>query len=76
MDRKPRKKRKKAPSRRTQRESMRPKCHNTQGLKKSGKGRYEASIADFNRAIQLKQDYAEAYYNRGSSLAQDECVHT
>ena len=32
-------------------------------------GNYEASIADFNKAIELKPDYATAYSNRGNTNA-------
>jgi tetratricopeptide (TPR) repeat protein len=31
------------------------------------KGDKQAAIADFDQAIKLKPDYADAYYNRGNS---------
>ena len=40
------------------------------GLVYYKKGDYDRAIADFNEAIRLKPDLAEAYYNRG--LAYDE----
>ena len=37
-------------------------------------GEYQTAIADFNKAIELDPDFADAYYNRGDayySLYQD-----
>jgi tetratricopeptide (TPR) repeat protein len=31
------------------------------------KGEFEAAVADYTKAIELKSDYAEAYYNRGNA---------
>ena len=36
------------------------------GNEKFGKSDYEGTIADYDRAIELKPDYAEAYFNRGT----------
>ena len=33
------------------------------------KGDFDRAIADFNRAIELKPDYAEAYNNRGNAYS-------
>ncbi len=35
------------------------------GNEKSKSGNYKGAIADYNAAIQLKSDFARAYYNRG-----------
>ena len=37
------------------------------GIEKSKKGEYELSIEDYTKAIELKPDYAEAFYYRGGS---------
>ena len=35
------------------------------GIEKSKKDEYELAIEDYTKAIELKPDYAEAYYYRG-----------
>jgi len=42
-----------------------PKAYNGRGDAYNIEKQYDKAIADFNRAIQLKYDYAEALYNRG-----------
>ncbi|MDE0089026.1 MAG: tetratricopeptide repeat protein [Candidatus Poribacteria bacterium] len=37
------------------------------GIEKSKKDEYELAIEDYTKAIELKPDYAEAYYYRGGS---------
>ncbi|UXE60568.1 MAG: tetratricopeptide repeat protein [Woronichinia naegeliana WA131] len=37
------------------------------GYNKGQSGDYQGAIADYNQAIQIKPDYAEAYLNRGSA---------
>ncbi|MBW4582744.1 MAG: tetratricopeptide repeat protein [Tildeniella nuda ZEHNDER 1965/U140] len=39
------------------------------GVEKANQKNFEGAIADFNQAIQLKLDYALAYYNRGNAYA-------
>ena len=39
--------------------------YNDKGDKKYDLEDYKGAIADYNKAIQLKPDYALAYYNRG-----------
>ena len=38
------------------------------GAALKGQGKLQEAVASFDRAIQLKPDYAEAYYNKGISL--------
>ncbi len=38
-----------------------------QGLAKFNKGDYEGAIKDYDEAIRLQPDYADAYYNRGNA---------
>lgn len=38
---------------------------NNRGSLHSRKGNFDAAIADFNRALSLRPDFAPAYYNRG-----------
>ena len=38
------------------------------GLVHSEKGKLELAIAAYTKAIELKPDYAEAYYNRGGAF--------
>ncbi|GEM_PF-2788888 len=40
-----------------------------QGVAKTKMNDLEGAIADFTKAIQLKRDYAAAYYNRGTTYA-------
>ncbi|MEG3440421.1 toll/interleukin-1 receptor domain-containing protein, partial [Pannus brasiliensis CCIBt3594] len=42
------------------------------GLAKYNSGDYQGAIADFDRAIQLQPDYANAYYNRGRAKYKSE----
>ena len=42
-----------------------PTAYANRGWAYNDKGDYDRAIADFDRAIQLKPDYAEAYANRG-----------
>ncbi len=39
----------------------------TRGLEHSRKGELELAIENYTRAIKLKPDYAEAYYNRAGA---------
>ena len=41
---------------------------NLLGIALQGQGKPQEAIQAFNKAIQLKSDYAEAYYNRGNAL--------
>jgi len=36
-------------------------------LARSNQGDYQEAIADYNRALQIDDNYAEAYNNRGSA---------
>ena len=40
----------------------------TRGLEHSKNGNHKLAIEDYTRAIELKPDYAEAYYNRGGAF--------
>ncbi len=40
--------------------------YNNRGITHSEKGEYDIAIKDFDKAIKLKPDYAEAYNNRGN----------
>ncbi len=42
-----------------------PEVFFKKGLENSQNGDYEQGIKDFSKAIALKNNYAEAYYNRG-----------
>ena len=42
--------------------------YNYRGIAYSNKGEIDRAIEDFNTAIRRKDNYAEAYSNRGSSL--------
>ena len=44
-----------------------PVIHNILGVVNSGLGKLEAAIASYTKAIRLKPDYAEAYYNLGNA---------
>ncbi len=48
-----------------------PRGYNSRGYARLVKGEpdHRQAIADFNRAIELRSDYAEAYLNRGSAYA-------
>ena len=43
------------------------KLTTSRGVAKDELDRYEAAITDYDKAIRLKSDYAEAYFNRGNS---------
>ncbi|MBW6491518.1 MAG: tetratricopeptide repeat protein [Lentimicrobium sp.] len=43
---------------------------NNRGILKGKAGNIRSAITDFEQAIQIKPDYAEAYYNRGVALYQ------
>ena len=58
---------KKSRKKREGRSNKSPASYNTTGLSKASRGRYIEAIEDYDKAIQLKPDYAEAYYNRGMS---------
>jgi len=45
------------------------KDFNQRGTSKVQKGDVDGAIADFSQAVQLKRDYAMAYYNRGTVYA-------
>jgi len=40
--------------------------YNNRGVAYYMKGEYDRAIRDYNKAIELKPDCAEAYYNRGT----------
>ena len=42
-----------------------PKPTNNRGITFGRKGEFDCAITDFDKAIQLKPDFAEAYNNRG-----------
>ena len=44
-----------------------PKAYNNRGIAYCSKGDNDHAIADFDKAIQLKPDYAMAYNNRGTA---------
>ena len=44
-----------------------PKRIDNRGAAYFNKGKYDEGIQDFNKAIELKPDYAEAYRNRGTA---------
>ena len=41
--------------------------YHTRGLEHSRNGDYELAIKNYTKAIELKPDYADAYYNRGGA---------
>lgn len=43
-----------------------PVLYYQRGVEWSQKGVYDLALADFSRAISLKQDFARAYYGRGT----------
>lgn len=43
---------------------------NNRGILKGKLGDFGGAVNDFNDAIRIKPDYAEAYYNRGVALYQ------
>jgi len=47
---------------------LNPELNLNQGLLFSEEGRHEEALASYNRAIELKPDYAEAWSNRGVAL--------
>ena len=44
-----------------------PKPTTNRGIAKNDLGRHDEAIADYDEAIRLKPDYAEAYNNRGKA---------
>jgi tetratricopeptide (TPR) repeat protein len=44
------------------------RAYNNRGKAYRSKGQYDAAIKDYDKAIELKSDCAEAYYNRGNAL--------
>ena len=51
----------------TDHKSLSAEAYFTWGNEKSKSGNYKGAIADYNAAIQLKPDFARAYYNRGEA---------
>ena len=49
----------------TDHKSLSAETYFTWGNEKNKAGNYKGAIADYNVAIQLKPDFARAYYNRG-----------
>ena len=43
------------------------KKYHTRGLEHSKNGDHELAIENYTKAIELKPDYADAYYNRGGA---------
>ena len=43
------------------------KKYHTRGLEHSKNGDHELAIENYTKAIELKPDYADAYYNRGKA---------
>ncbi len=54
-------------SRTSPKKTRSPQYYYKQGLTKAGHYEHEGAIGDFNKAIRLKPDFAEAYYHRGIS---------
>lgn len=46
------------------------KEHLYYGIKKEQKGDYEGALEEYTKAIQIDEEYADAYYNRGMLLLQ------
>ncbi len=44
--------------------------HCEKGDSYQDKGQWDKAIAEYNKAIELNPEYAEAYYNRGTAYAQ------
>lgn len=51
----------------TNHKSLSAETYFTWGNEKSQSGDYKGAIADYNTAIQLKPDFARAYYKRGKA---------
>ena len=49
---------------------MMPIAYNNRGMAYGEKGDYDHAIEDYNRAIDLEPDYADAYHNRGVAYHQ------
>ena len=49
---------------------------NNRGLAFSNKGDYHRALVDFNMAIDLKPDYANAYSNRGMAIRYNKAILT
>src|SRR4030042_1222790 len=43
-----------------------------QGIEYSEKGQYDNAISDFNKALEVNPNYADAYYNRGIAYGKKE----
>ena len=46
-----------------------PKAHNNLGIALAGRGQVDAAIAHYQKALEIKPDYAEAHNNLGNALA-------
>jgi tetratricopeptide (TPR) repeat protein len=45
--------------------TVRPDYHNNRGVACHARGDLDGALAEFDRAVELRSDYAEAYHNRG-----------
>ena len=49
--------------------SRNPLAHYNLGVALAGRGRFDEAIAHFQKALEIKPDYAEAHANLGAALA-------